>query len=77
MSKSHQASQHPTMSSRNALGLALLLAAASGVCEAQNHASQERGSLEPAVVNLLSRLSPEEIKAVADYTSRLPAMQAH
>jgi cytochrome c553 len=43
---------------------------------AQDHASQERGSLEPAVVNLLSRLSPDEIKAVADYTSRLTALQA-
>jgi cytochrome c553 len=44
---------------------------------AKDHASQERGSLEPAVVNLLGRLSPDEIKAVADYTSRLPALQAN
>lgn len=43
----------------------------------QQHGSQERQSLEPAVVNLLDRLSPDEIKAVADYTSRLPALQAH
>jgi hypothetical protein len=43
----------------------------------QQHASQERQSLEPAVVNLLERLSPDEIKAVADYTSRLPALQGH
>jgi len=42
---------------------------------AQDHGSQERGTLEPAVVNVLSRLSPEDIKAVADYTSRLPAMR--
>lgn len=44
---------------------------------AQDHESQERQSLAPAVVNLLSRLSPDEIKAVADYTSRLPALQGH
>jgi cytochrome c553 len=44
---------------------------------AQDHQSQERQSLAPAVVNLLSRLSPDEIKAVADYTSRLPALQGH
>ena len=44
---------------------------------AQDHASQERQSLAPAVVNLLSRLTPDEIKAVADYTSRLPALQGH
>jgi cytochrome c553 len=43
----------------------------------QEHGSQERQSLEPAVVNLLERLSPEEIKAVADYASRLPALQGH
>jgi len=43
----------------------------------QEHASQERQSLEPAVVNLLERLSADEIKAVADYTSRLPALQGH
>jgi len=44
---------------------------------AQQHGSQERQALEPAVINLLDRLSPEDIKAVADYTSRLPALQAH
>jgi len=44
---------------------------------AQDHESQERQSLAPAVVNLLSRLSPDEIEAVADYTSRLPALQGH
>jgi cytochrome c553 len=43
----------------------------------QQHGSQERQSLEPAVVNLLERLSPDEIKAVADYASRLPALQGH
>jgi cytochrome c553 len=43
---------------------------------AYDHTSPERSSLEPAVVNLLSRLSPDEIKAVADYTSRLGALQA-
>jgi cytochrome c553 len=43
----------------------------------QEHGSQERQSLEPAVVNLLEHLSPDEIKAVADYTSRLPALQGH
>ncbi len=44
---------------------------------AQDHESQERQSLAPAVVNLLGRLSQDEIKAVADYTSRLPALQGH
>ena len=44
---------------------------------AQDHESQERQSLAPAVVNLLSRLSQDEIKAVADYTSRLSALQGH
>ena len=43
----------------------------------QNHGSPERQSLQPAVVDLLARLSPLEIQAVADYTSRLPALQAH
>ena len=43
----------------------------------QQHDSQERQSLQPALVNLLERLSPDEIKAVADYTSRLPALQGH
>jgi cytochrome c553 len=43
---------------------------------AQDHGSVEKGSLEPAVVNLLSRLSPDDIKAVADYTSRLPALRS-
>lgn len=38
--------------------------------------AQEHGSLEPAVANLLAHLSPSEIKAVADYASRLPALQA-
>jgi len=42
----------------------------------RNHASQERGTLEPAVVNVLSKLTPDDIKAVADYTSRLPALRA-
>lgn len=44
---------------------------------ARDHDSQEGQSLEPAVVNLLERLSPDEINAVADYTSRLPALQRH
>jgi cytochrome c553 len=43
----------------------------------QEHGSQEWQSLQPAVVNLLERLSPDETKAVADYTSRLPALQRH
>jgi len=43
---------------------------------AREHGSQEHSSLEPAVVNLLARLSPNEIEAVADYTSRLPALRA-
>jgi len=42
----------------------------------KQHASQEQGSLEPAVVNVLSHLSPEDVKAVADYTSRLSALKA-
>jgi cytochrome c553 len=44
---------------------------------AHDHSNAERGSMEPAVVNLLSRLTPGELQAVADYTSRLPALQAH
>jgi cytochrome c553 len=43
---------------------------------ALEHGSQERQSLEPAVANLMGRLTPQEIEAVADYTSRLPALQA-
>jgi cytochrome c553 len=43
---------------------------------AQQHGAVELGSAEPAVVNLLAGLSPTEIKAVADYTSRLTALQA-
>ena len=43
---------------------------------AQDHGAQQPSAgVEPAVVNFLSRLSPEEIKAVADYTSRLPALR--
>jgi cytochrome c553 len=42
----------------------------------QDHGAQQHSAgVEPAVVNLLSRLSPEEIKAVADYSSRLPALR--
>lgn len=43
---------------------------------AREHGAVERGSLEPAVVNLLGGLSPADLKAVADYTSRLMALQA-
>jgi cytochrome c553 len=43
---------------------------------AQQHGATEPGSVEPAVINLLAGLSPAEIKAVADYTSRLTALQA-
>lgn len=43
----------------------------------QDHSNVERGSMEPAVVNLLSRLTPGELQAVADYTSRLPALQGN
>ena len=43
---------------------------------AQDHSAQQPSAgVEPAVINLLSRLSPEEIKAVADYTSRLTALR--
>jgi len=43
---------------------------------AQGHGAQQRAAgMEPAVVNLLSSLSDAEIKAVADYTSRLPALR--
>ena len=42
---------------------------------AREHGAVERGSLEPAVVNLLGGLSPADLKAVADYTSRLAALQ--
>lgn len=44
---------------------------------AQQHATAGRGSMEPAVINLLAGLSPAELKAVADYTSRLTALRAH
>jgi cytochrome c553 len=44
---------------------------------AQEHGAVERGSAEPAIVNLLAGLSPAELKAVADYTSRLTALRAH
>jgi len=43
---------------------------------AEDHGSQEKGSQEPAAVNLLNHLSPDEIKAVADYTSRLSALRS-
>lgn len=43
---------------------------------AQEHGAVERGSLEPAVAYLLGGLSPADLKAVADYTSRLAALQA-
>ena len=42
---------------------------------AQQHGALERGSLEPAVLNLLAGLSPAELAAVADYTSRLTVLQ--
>jgi cytochrome c553 len=42
---------------------------------AQQHDRQELGSMEPAVINLLARLSPDEMTAVADYTSRLPSLR--
>lgn len=42
----------------------------------QDHGPSERGSLEPAVINVLSGLSASELAAVADYTSRLPALQS-
>ncbi len=42
----------------------------------RRHGSQEQSSMEPAVVNRLARLSPEDRKAVADYISRLPALHA-
>lgn len=43
---------------------------------ARQHGAIEQGALEPAVVNLLAGLSQPELKAVADYVSRLPALQA-
>jgi cytochrome c553 len=43
---------------------------------AQDHGAQQHSDgVEPAVINLLSRLSPSEIKAIADYTSRLAALR--
>ncbi len=43
----------------------------------QDHGAQQHSAgIEPAVINMLSRLSPTELKAVADYTSRLPALRA-
>jgi cytochrome c553 len=44
---------------------------------AREPAAVEHGSMEPAVVNLLVGLSSTELKAVADYTSRLTALRAH
>jgi cytochrome c553 len=38
----------------------------------QDHLSK----LEPAVIDILGGLSPAELQAVADYTSRLPALRA-
>jgi cytochrome c553 len=44
---------------------------------AQEHNSQEpRAELPPAIINLLAKLSPAELKAIADYTSRLLALHA-
>jgi cytochrome c553 len=43
---------------------------------AKQHGAVEQGAMEPAVVNLLAGLSQAELKAVADYASRLPALQA-
>lgn len=42
---------------------------------AKQHGGIEQGALEPAVVNLLAGLSQPELQAVADYVSRLPALQ--
>jgi cytochrome c553 len=43
---------------------------------AQNHGPQPgNGGVEPAVVDLFARLSGDELKAVADYTSRLRALR--
>ena len=42
---------------------------------AKQHSAIEHGALEPAVINLLAGLSQPELKAVADYASRLPALQ--
>lgn len=43
---------------------------------AKQHGAVEQGALEPAVINVLAGLSHSELKAVADYVSRLPALQA-
>ncbi len=44
---------------------------------AQGHGAQQRSAgVEPAVVDLLARLSPAELEAVADYTSRLSGLRA-
>ncbi|HEY6926712.1 MAG TPA: c-type cytochrome, partial [Steroidobacteraceae bacterium] len=43
---------------------------------ARQHSTIGQGALEPAVVNLLAGLSQPELQAVADYASRLPALQA-
>jgi cytochrome c553 len=43
---------------------------------AKQHGAIGQGALEPAVINLLAGLSQSELKAVADYASRLPALQA-
>ena len=48
-----------------------------GITEAcEQHGAVEQGALEPAVINLLAGLSQAELQAVADYVSRLPALQA-
>jgi cytochrome c553 len=44
---------------------------------AQGHGAQQGSAgVEPAVVELLGQLSGDELQAVADYTSRLPALRA-
>ena len=43
---------------------------------AQRHGEQQSSAgIEPAVIDLLASLSAAEIKSVADYTSRLPALR--
>jgi len=45
---------------------------------AKEHPAQEPcAQSSPAAINLSARLSPVELKAIADYTSRLRALQAH
>jgi cytochrome c553 len=42
----------------------------------RNFAKDHTPNIEPGALNILANLSPKEVDAVADYTSRLPALRA-